>query len=368
MTDTNAKALYVHIPFCVSICGYCDFAKCKYDVNLANRYLEHLFKEIDQIKQNSFQTIYIGGGTPSCLNDIQLKLLLEKLTRFSNVIEYTFEINPETFSLSKAELLKEYGINRVSIGVQSFNEDLLEHMGRTHKNVDVINTFKYLDEVGITNRSIDLIFGFNIQTMDMLKTDLEIATSLNIKHISIYDLEIWPKTIFGFNHYKKNDDEKCAQMYEFIINYLNEKGYHQYEVSNFSLEGFESKHNKTYWHYDDYYGVGLSASGKIGNYRYTNTKNFVKYLNDEYVEEQEQLSKEDVLFEAIMMGLRIDEGINITLFNNKYDCDLLKHFSKAVKNNIEKGLLAIENNYLKTTKKGMYVLNDILVDFMDYIC
>ncbi len=359
------KGLYVHIPFCNNVCGYCDFAKSKYNKFLVDKYLLALNKELDTIKQDEFYSVYIGGGTPTSLDESQLETLLKMISRFEVKEEYTIEINPETFTLRKAELIKQYGVNRVSIGIQSFNEKLLEHMNRSHRDKDVKNTFEYLDAVGIKNRSIDLMYGFNIQTMEDLLSDLKTAVESDITHISIYDLEVHDTTLFGINHYEKLDDETDGLMYQTICEYLNDHSFIQYETSNFAFGKYQSKHNKLYWHYEDFYGVGLSASGKIKDYRYENTHNFVEYLNGNYVGEKTYLSDDDKRFEAVMMGLRLIEGICIDDFNNRFKCDLLAYYAKPIEKYSLKKLLEISDGYLKTTIEGKYYLNDILVDFMD---
>ncbi|MGI6509463.1 MAG: radical SAM family heme chaperone HemW [Erysipelotrichaceae bacterium] len=359
------KGLYVHIPFCNSICGYCDFARTKYNSVLADKYLSHLEKELSEIKQDSFYTVYIGGGTPTSLNEKQLERLLKMLSGFTIDQEYTVEINPENFNMEKALLIKRYGVNRVSIGVQTFDEGLLAHMGRKHTNADVKNALKYLDEVGIYNRSIDLIFGFKTQTLSNVLTDLQKAVRLDITHISIYDLEIYPQTIFGIKKYEKLDEETCFIMYQSIVEYLNAHGYRQYETSNFALGKYQSSHNKLYWKYEDFKGVGLSASSKIKNIRTDNTSNFTDYLNGRYIASTIILSDEEVIFEAIMMNLRMNEGINIKEFDERFNCNILEKYHQEIEKNIKKGLLEVKNGFLKTTNQGIFVLNDILVDFMN---
>ena len=361
------KGLYVHIPFCAHTCGYCDFAKAKYNSGLANRYLNELEKEICAIGQKEFETVYVGGGTPTSLSSEQLDRLLSFLSGFGGKKEFTVEINPETFDLEKAMIMKKHGVNRVSIGIQSFNERLLNEMDRSHNNEDTFNTLKYLDEAGIKNRSIDLMYGFNSQSLEDLESDLEKAVNLDVTHISIYELEVHEKTMFGINNYQLADEETRYLMYRKIIEYLNAHSYKQYEVSNFALPYSQSQHNLIYWHYEDYYGAGLAACGKIGNERYENTHNFMDYLNGNYRLEVNKLSLEEVRFEAIMMGLRLVEGINIERYNEKHGCQLLKHYDKAIEKNVNKGLLRIDNGCLKTTSMGMMVLNDILVDFMNWL-
>ncbi len=361
------KGLYVHIPFCQHICGYCDFAKCVYNYGLAEKYLQQLERELDTISQKQFETVYIGGGTPTSLSAAQLERLLKMLSRFEIKSEYTIEINPETFDEEKAGIIARYGVNRASVGVQSFNEQLLVEMNRRHHNIDVYNTFRYLRANGITNISIDLIFGFRKQTLSDVISDLNTAVGCNITHISVYDLEIWPNTPFGIRQYEKADEETCYLMYSTIVDFLNCHSYYQYEVSNFALASYQSKHNMLYWNYEDYIGVGLGACGKIETTRYENTHNFVEYLSGKWKKEETFLKFEDRIFEAVMMGLRMNRGININDFNARFHTDLLKHYARAVDRNLLKGLLILKDGYIYASAAGMMVLNDILVDFMEYV-
>ncbi|MGN1398848.1 MAG: radical SAM family heme chaperone HemW [Erysipelotrichaceae bacterium] len=365
MVNRQIDSLYVHIPFCNSICYYCDFSRCRYEYSLSERYLTHLYKELDLIKQDSFKTIYIGGGTPSCLSLEQLESLLNYLSRFKEVKEYTIEVNCESLTQNKAQIMKKNGINRVSMGVQSFDDVLLKNIGRKHTSKQVEQAIDCLVENGIDNISIDLIFGFHNQSLTDLINDLNKAVRLNIRHISIYDLEIYPSSKFGLEKYQKVDSETDFIMYQTIIDFLNAHGFKQYEISNFALDGYQSLHNKTYWYYDDYYGAGLSASGKIDHTRYQNTANFVDYLNDNYLYQQQRLSDDDLIFEALMMNLRLNEGIDLNRFDKKFNCNVLAKYAQAIEKNLHKGLLEIKNNHLKTTDQGIFVLNDILIDFYD---
>ena len=360
------KGLYIHIPFCKHVCFYCNFPKALYNEALADRYLNRLEKELSTIEQDHFDGIYIGGGTPTALSEKQLDRLLSFIDKYS-FQEFTVEINPETFNREKAKLFKKHRVNRASIGIQSFNENLLIVMGRKHTNADVYNTISLLRENGIDNISVDLIYGFLNQTVAMIKEDIDKAVGLGVKHVSIYELELHEDTLFHKQGYYGADDESNYEFYDFAIRYLNSLGYKQYETSNFALEGFQSIHNKVYWHFEDYYGAGLGASGKIGRRYWRNTTNFVKYLSEEDVQEITELSEEEERFEAIMMGLRLLEGIDLKDFAERFGVDIEKHYQKAVEKNIQEGLLCIEKGFLKPTGKGVFVLNDILLDFMDYL-
>ena len=365
LPKTMIRSLYIHIPFCNHICWYCDFTRRLYDEKSADEYLDHLEKELAAIDQDSFVTAYVGGGTPSALSEKQLERLLKMVNRFHVEGELTIEINPESLTKEKALIMKRHGVNRASIGIQSFNERILNEIGRKHDRKDINNCFSYLLEAGITNISCDLMYGYNEQTLADLLDDLNRTVKLPVKHISIYDLEVHDDTVLGHRHYEKPDDETEYLMYETIISFLKEHGFEQYEVSNFALNGYQSEHNKTYWHYEDYYGAGAGASGKVDHKRYDNTDSIAKYNRDEYREEVTELSKDDEIFEAVMMGLRLLEGINIRSFNEKYSIDLLKRFEKAVNRQLQKGNLELTDGYLRVTYKGLFVLNDILVDFME---
>ena len=359
------KSLYVHVPFCSHICYYCDFAKQRYSEKVAEEYLERLEREISRIQQDSFETAYIGGGTPSSLSLQQLERLFSILDRFEITKEFTFEINPESFDLDKARILKKHGINRVSIGLQSFDEQILQEVGRVHKREDIARTFEALEETGIRNRSVDLMYGFRGETLETLQRDIEKAVKLDITHISIYELEVHENTVLGKRGYTNCDEETSFLMYQMIMEKLPEYGFQQYEISNFARQGYQSEHNKTYWHYDDYIGVGQSAAGKENHVRYENTSAMKKYLAGEYVGERIPLSLEDERFEAVMMGLRLLEGIDLEKYAEKYGCDLTEHYPEAVEKQMQKGNLLLEDGHLKMSQQGIYVMNDILIDFMN---
>ena len=284
------RSLYVHVPFCRSICFYCDFVRSGYNEEMADRYLDELERELDAIGQDHFETAYIGGGTPTALSLSQLERLLKAVEKKNIKGEFTIEINPESFSLDKARLLAAHGVNRASIGVQSLDEELLVKIGRKHRNEDVVNTLNWLRKCGIENQSVDLMYGFNLQKTAEVHQDVLKAIDLGVKHISIYELEVHENTVFGKRNYLQADDEERYLMYRDIIDTLNSAGYRQYELSNFAIEGYQSEHNKTYWHYDDYYGAGPGASGKIGRMRYDNTSSLREYIQGNHLGEKTVLS------------------------------------------------------------------------------
>jgi len=358
---TRIKHLYIHVPFCSSICSYCDFCHRLYDEKIVKQWLETLSREIKAKCVNQYETIYIGGGTPSCLNYEQLETMLTLLKPYTSCVkEYTIEVNPESIDEEKIKLLKKYDINRISMGVQSSNSKLLKLMNRKHSFEDVKEKIELLKKYDLKNISIDLIYSLPTQTMNLLKNTIDDFLSLKIPHVSIYSLTVEKNTIFAAKKYSPLDEEIEADMYEYIVSTLNKNAYKQYEVSNFALEGFESKHNIGYWRYEDYLGLSLNATSKIANRRYTNTNKFLEYFADfNATIEDEYLDHKDLEFEAIMMGLRMSKGIDILDFNKRFDVNLLNDYPF-----IEKcDKLKIINGYLRV--KNLELLNSILLDFLD---
>lgn len=356
----NVKHLYVHVPFCNSICYYCDFCHRIYNEDLVNKWLDRLALEVSDNCFNQYETIYIGGGTPSCLSYVQLKRLLNILIPFSNeVIEYTIEINPESIDEKKVILLKEYGINRVSIGIQSSDDEILKSLNRKHSYLDAVRAVKLFKDNGIDNISVDLMYSLPNQNMNILNNTLKDILELDVNHISLYSLTVEENTVFGKKGIKPLDEETDADMYEMIVDTLTDHGYIHYEVSNFCKEGYRSKHNMSYWNYEDFLGISLGASSKIGNHRYTNTSSFEKYFNDEDIRDENLiLSKDDMMFENIMMSLRTIYGLDIEEFNKKYNCDLLKEYEEGINN---KHIEIVDG---KLMCNNLELLNNVLLDFM----
>lgn len=360
------KSLYLHVPFCKTICFYCDFCHTVYNRKNAENWLVALQKEIAGRDINkSLDTIYIGGGTPSALDDELLETLLQILEPYTKEVkEYTIEVNPETVTKGKVQLLQKYGINRISMGVQSSDDTLLKMMNRHHTFNDVKEAINLFHKANITNISMDLMYSLPQQTLKIFQKSIDDVISLKPKHISLYSLTIEENSVFGKKGYEPLDEDQEADMYELAMNSLEERGYHQYEISNFSLEGYESKHNLAYWNYLDFYGVSAGASGKENDIRYDNVSNLQKYINNPFLREEIILSKEDCIFENIMMSLRLKKGLLIPEFNERYGISLLDYAKKPIEDNIRKGLLMIENDYLKCTSEGYPILNSILCDFL----
>lgn len=360
--------LYIHIPFCKSICHYCDFVKIgvqKEEYRI--KYLDTLINELNSY-QNHFDkidTIYIGGGTPNTLTDEELIKLFEALKPIKPV-EFSIELNPESYTHKQGEIFKKYGVNRVSIGAQTSDLEILKFLNRRHDNNHVINAVKSLKSLGITNINLDLIFAIPGQTLKSINQDIDFFIKLDIPHLSYYNLILEDNTYFHYlynrDKFHEIDDDKSRKMYENIIDKLTNLGYNHYEISNFSKPNFESLHNLKYWENQDYIGIGLGAHGLISGKRTYNERAFHKYLKNTLYEEL-ILSKEDKITEELIMGLRLTRGINLSEVNLKYQIDLYQKFPK-IKEMKDLKLLAEEDGYLKLTKEGIFLGNQVFQIFV----
>lgn len=362
----NINGVYIHIPFCDSICSYCDFCKFLKNDEWINKYLIALEKEIkNKYKGEEIETLYFGGGTPSCLNIEQLEKLFNiiKIFKKNKNIEFTFECNIENITKEKLELLYKNGVNRLSIGVQTFNVNLLKKLNRNHNKEEIKDKIDLVKSIGFKNINIDLIYAFKDQTIEDLNNDIEEFLKLDIPHISTYSLIIEPNTKLYIDNYKNIDEDLDYEMYKLICNKLKDNGYNHYEISNFAKVGYESKHNITYWDNNEYYGFGLGASGYIDNIRYDNTRNFNKYLNLEYIKESHKLDLKETIENEFILGFRKINGIDKNTFYKKYNKDIksIEIVNKLLKEN--KLLENKKNIYINP--EYIYVSNDILLEFID---
>jgi oxygen-independent coproporphyrinogen-3 oxidase len=327
-----------------------------------DNYVKHLIKEINLYPKYNFDTIYFGGGTPSLLSPIHIKNILENLNFDSNS-EITLEVNPITVDYEKLKQFKEVGINRLSIGIQSFNNDILKTLGRLHNSEKAISTYCDARKAGFNNISIDLMFAVPNQTLEILENDLETIKSLNPEHISIYSL-IWEEGTKFWDLKEKNilspiSDEIEADMYKKIIDFLTENNYIHYEISNFSKKNFMARHNSKYWENKEYLGVGLGASGYYNGIRYKNVCFLNKYygiinIDDLPILEKENVDKNDSF--NYILGLRlINKGISPTE----------KKYIEICNNLVKKGFLKNINNKYFLTKKGIFYANDVFLEFID---
>ena len=360
------KSVYIHIPFCDSVCSYCDFCKFIKNDEWIYNYLEELNEEIKQnYKGEIVNTIYIGGGTPSCLNIDELNKLFEIINIFnkSENIEFTFECNIENINEEKLKLLYNNGVNRISIGVQTFNNKFLKFLNRNHNKEMIKEKIELAKQTGFTNINIDLIYALKDQSIEDLKEDLNYFLELDITHISTYSLIIEPHTMLYIKNEENIEEDLDFEMYNTIIDTLGKNGYNHYEVSNFAKVGYESKHNLTYWNNNEYYGFGLGASGYINNIRYDNTRSINEYLKGNYILDKHELSREEQIENEFILGLRKIDGINKEEFFNKYNIDIksIDVVNKLLKENKlleDKKNIYINPNYI-------YVSNDILIEFIN---
>lgn len=357
------KSCYIHIPFCEKICSYCDFCKEFYDKKKVREYLQKLKQEIKEIYQGeSLDTIYIGGGTPTCLEIEGIKQLLEitdSLKKEKN-IEFTIEGNIESITQEKLDVMRKHGINRISLGIESIHPKNLSFLERNHKKEEIVKTIKMIQESGISNINVDLIYAIPGETIEMLKEDIEFLLSLNVKHISTYSLIIEEHTKLGIHKIEPIQEEVDYKMYQTIIQLLKENQFIHYEISNFAKPGYESRHNKCYWLNEEYYGFGLGASSYQDNRRKTNTRSLTNYPNK--VVEEELLTEEDTIEYEIVLNLRLLEGIDLRRFKKKYQKELkdLYSYGKLVQNH----LLVEEDNHIRIPEELLYVSNEIIVKFL----
>lgn len=359
-------SVYIHIPFCEQICSYCDFTKRFYHEEIASNYLDALKKEIiENYHEEIVKTIYVGGGTPSSLsikNLIKLKDIIQIFKRNHNY-EFTFEVNPENIDKDKLALLIEMGVNRISMGVESTQKKYLEYLGRHHDFKMVQEKIALIKEMGIKNINVDIIYALSNQTIDDVKIDLDNIMSLDVNHISAYSLEIHDNTLLKIRNQKSIIEDIDSDMYYFICNYLKEKGFTHYEVSNFCKHNTYSTHNLVYWNNEEYYGFGLGAAGYFENIRYENTKNMAKYLEGNYRLNYETLTEKDKISYALILGFRLINGINKEEFKKKYHQELTDLYN--IKELIKRNYLQDDGFYIKIKYDKIYVENNILENFVD---
>ena len=363
---TKVDAVYIHIPFCNYICAYCDFCKVFYNNKYVNKYFNALEKEIkNNYKGEKISSLYIGGGTPSSLSTDELNKLFNilKIFKITNDCEITFEANPDSLTKDKIRILKEFGVNRVSLGVETISKKLQKTLDRKTDKKIVITCINNLREANINNINLDLIYAIKDETLEDLKKDLEFLISLNVPHISTYSLIIENNTKLKIINTKNIDKSLDRKMYDIISEILKNKGYIHYEISNFAKDGYQSKHNLKYWNNLEYYGFGVGASGYLENVRYTNTKSITNYIDGKTILYKEKLSIKDKIFYEIMLNLRTNRGIDKRLFENKYKIKLDNMFD--YKNFVKRGILEESSHCLRVNSKYFYVLDEILMQFLN---
>ena len=373
--QTKPTSAYVHIPFCTQICYYCDFSKVFIQNQPVDSYLEHLIEEYNSYDIKKLRTLYIGGGTPTALSAPQLAFLLEKLTDkldLSYLEELTIEANPGDLDQEKIAVLKDSPVNRVSLGVQTFNDRMLRQIGRSHLEKDIYENIADLKKAGFDNISIDLIYALPKQTMEDVKTNVAKAIALDIPHMSLYSLILENHTVFmnrmrrGKLPLPKEDLE--AEMFEYIIAELEKASFEHYEISNFSKPGFESRHNLMYWDNAEYYGIGAGASGYVNGVRYKNHGPIRHYLHA--VEagnarvQEEVLTLKEKMEEEMFLGLRKRAGVSKKRFEEKFGVSFEDHYGAVVADLTERGLLVPDRDMVRMTKQGLFLGDTVAEKFI----
>jgi len=357
-------SIYIHIPFCNSICTYCDFCKIFYNKKYINDYLNNLEQEIKvRYKSEIVNTIFIGGGTPSSLDDEELIRLMNiiEIFKLNDNYEFTVECNIESITENKLKIMKKYGVNRISIGVESFDNSIIKLLGRNHTKKDVYNKMGIVKRY-FSNINIDLIYAA-YDDINILKSDIDCFLKLDIPHISTYSLIIEDNTMLKINGMKNIDEDIDYEMYKYIEDTLEKNNYIHYEISNYAKNGYQSKHNLVYWNNEEYYGFGLSSTSYINNERITNTKNLRNYLNGKYIGTSISEDKEIKMENEVMLGLRKLDGIDLDRFKDKFNVSLEDIYN--IDNLISEGYLVKEDNYIKINKKYMYISNEIIVRILE---
>ncbi|MFA7032296.1 MAG: radical SAM family heme chaperone HemW [Bacilli bacterium] len=360
------SSLYIHIPFCEHICSYCDFPKLQYFTDLAENYLLHLKMELDSLKiAHQLETIYIGGGTPTALEDCLFEKLLQIVAPYTtNIKEYTIEANPESLSSNKIKLMEKYKVTRLSLGVESTDDNILRAINRHHTFADVKRVIKEIKATSHLVVNVDLILGLPQCDKKHFATDLNNIINLGVEHISCYSLTVHPHTIFFLEHVEEPNDDFSRELYDLADKMLSRAGYLHYEVSNWAQPDFLSLHNMTYWQDEEYYGVGLGASGFINKYRYSNTKSITEYNQGHYLASQELISYEDDKIYFIMLTLRTIKGLSFKEYRHRFGDDFFALHQKSIARFVSEDLLIIKEDTLAPTHQGMMVLDQIIVQFI----
>ena len=373
--QAKPTSAYVHIPFCTQICYYCDFSKVFIKNQPVDAYLEHLIQETRSYEIGKLRTLYIGGGTPTALSAQQLAYLLTELPKvmdLSGVEEFTIEANPGDLDPDKIAVLKDSQVNRVSLGVQTFDNKMLKKIGRSHQEQDIYDNIRHLKQAGFDNISIDLIYALPGQTMDQVKENVAKAIDLDISHMSLYSLILENHTVF-MNRMRRGKlplpkEELEAEMFEYIIEELEKAGFEHYEISNFSKPGFESRHNLMYWDNAEYYGLGAGASGYVNGVRYKNHGPIRHYM--QAVEEgnarvqEEHLTQTEMMEEEMFLGLRKKTGVSKKRFEEKFSVNFDQQYGPVVEELTQQGLLVPDDKQVRMTKRGLFLGDTVAEKFI----
>ncbi|HEL0569704.1 TPA: oxygen-independent coproporphyrinogen III oxidase [Streptococcus equi subsp. zooepidemicus] len=366
---------YVHIPFCTQICYYCDFSKVFIKNQPVDAYLEALIKEFESYQINSLKTLYIGGGTPTAITAKQLDYLLSHLQQhlqLDQLEEFTIEANPGDLTEDKIAVLRKSAVNRISLGVQTFNDKQLKQIGRSHTEAQIYTTIASLKEAGFQNMSIDLIYALPGQTIQQVKENVAKALALDIPHLSLYSLILEHHTVF-MNKMRRGKlqlptEDLEAEMFEYIISEMEASGFEHYEISNFTKPGFESRHNLMYWNNDEYFGCGAGASGYLDGIRYRNRvpiQHYLKAVADGNARlSEEVLTKEEMMEEELFLGLRKKSGVSVSRFQEKFGLSFESRYGPVVRELQAQGLLVKDKDFVRMTKKGLFLGDSVAEKFI----
>ncbi len=363
------NSIYIHIPFCESKCHYCNFISYTGKESCIKEYFNALNKEISHflnyISNKEFKTVYIGGGTPSLIDGFFYAELLSGINLSENA-EISIEANPGAVPHDYLQNLRDAGFNRISLGVQSFNNEILKRLNRLHTSEEAVKTVDNAKRAGFSNISIDLIYGLPGQGLSDWANTLHRALELDINHISTYGLKIEEDTKFYRNPPENLPDEDlCAEMYLRGIEILEKNGFEHYEISNFARAGFRSRHNLAYWNNEEYLGIGAAAHGYINAERYSNKTDLEDYIkNPLEKQKKKKLTPQQILEEKIFLGLRLRSGIDLEEPGKFYRVNLLEKYKKIIEKYTELNLMGFRKNKLYLTRQGVLLSNDILADFL----
>ncbi|MBG9984982.1 radical SAM family heme chaperone HemW [Aerococcaceae bacterium DSM 111022] len=379
MIETKkTMGLYIHIPYCQKECHYCDFLKFINRDDTIDDYIHYLLKEIELYRENNYlvDTIYFGGGTPSYIDSSYIVQIISKIREIFEVAddcELSIEMNPESVTKEKLTDYLNAGMNRFTMGIQSFDDKVLRMMGRVHRRETIFEKLDLMHQLGIENIGIDLMFGNPKQNYEILKSDVEQAMELDVKHISYYSLMIKENTAFArwvqTGQFILLDDEQERDMYYLIQQTLQENGFEQYEVSNFAKPGHQSRHNKKYWTLENYIGLGLGASSNIDLVRFINVSDFEEHYEkidagQFPVHESETMNKEEREKEYIMLNMRLLQGFELNKFKDRFGVDFLEKYSAAVQKHLQFKTIEITENRLHFTDYGLDIGNQFYLDIL----
>ncbi len=376
------RGLYIHIPFCIKKCSYCDFYSMPAGSSgMLKRYVKAVQKELEikaaSLADKRMKTVYAGGGTPSILAGEELKSIIDAVREYLDLddnAEISLEANPATLDAGKLKAIRKAGFNRISLGVQSFQDDDLHILGRSHNARDAVNTIKVIQDSGISNYNLDLIYGIPGQTISKWEETLGIALELEPAHLSVYLLQLDENTPLavdiGKGRFQLTGEDSEAQMYDMGIDMIEQGGFEQYEISNFARPGYECQHNLIYWKAREYMGIGAGAVSFTDKRRYINKKDLNHYLwaldkgrASEVEELENMMDQQELVADAIILGLRMCDGINLEQFDFRYGIKILDYYKDIIEKYIDRGLLNISKGQLRFTRRAYFISNEVLCHF-----